>query len=151
MVELAQKAGHKHRNVVAAFAQRRNANVEHMDAIVQIGPEPSSGDGRAQISIRCRDHSDVRSHWASATQPEEFALLKHAQELRLRGGRHLRDLVQEEYAPCRHLDLAWFGLHRSRERTALEPKELGLEQLLRQRRAVDRDEGATPSGRLLVN
>ena len=80
-------------------------------------------------------------------EPLELALLQHAQELRLRREAHLADLVEEQHAAGRQLDLARLGLLRARERAALVAEQLRLEQLLRQRGAVQRDERSLASAR----
>ena len=77
---------------------------------------------------------------ARAAEPLELALLQHAQELRLRGQAHLADLVEEQHAARRQLDLPGLGLLRAGERAALVAEQLRLEQLLGQRGAVQRDE-----------
>src|SRR5207253_9707482 len=81
----------------------------------------------------------------------ELALLEHAQELRLRGWRHLADLVQKQHATCGELDLSRLRLLRAGECAALVPEQLRLEQLLWQRRAVQRDERAAFSRRRAVD
>ena len=80
-----------------------------------------------------------------AAEPLELALLQHAQELRLRRQAHLADLVEEQHAAGGQLDLARLGLLRAGERAALVAEELRLEQLLGQRRAVQRDERPAPA------
>ena len=73
-------------------------------------------------------------------EPLELALLQDAQELRLRRQAHLADLVEEQHAAGRQLDLARLGLLRARERAALVAEQLRLEQLLRQGGAIQGDE-----------
>ena len=54
--------------------------------------------------------------------------------------RHLADLVEEEHAAVGLLDAARLGADGAGERAALVAEQLRLEQLIGQRRAVDRDE-----------
>jgi hypothetical protein len=63
----------------------------------------------------------------------------------------IRDLVEEEHASEGQFNLARLRLLGASERSALESEEFGLEELLRQRRAIDRDERAAPSRRPLVD
>src|SRR5262249_6559580 len=58
----------------------------------------------------------------------------------LHDGAHLPDLVEEEDAARGLLDAPGLGRQRARERPALVPEELGLEEILGQRRTVDRHE-----------
>jgi hypothetical protein len=52
------------------------------------------------------------------------------------GEAHLTDLVEEQHAAGRQLNLARLGLLRARERATLISEQLRLEQLLRQGGAV---------------
>jgi hypothetical protein len=70
-----------------------------------------------------------------------IALLQHAQDLGLRGGRHVADLVEEDGAAVALLELAQALRGRAGERAALVPEELAFDEILRDRRAVDRDVG----------
>ena len=56
--------------------------------------------------------------------------------------RHVADLVEEERAAVRGLELADAPLVGAGERAALVAEELALEELVRDRRAVERDERA---------
>jgi hypothetical protein len=51
-----------------------------------------------QVAVGRGDHAHVGPHGARAAQAHELALLQYAQELRLRGGRHLRDFVEKQHA-----------------------------------------------------
>ena len=53
---------------------------------------------------------------------------------------HLADLVEEDRALVSRLELAGLRLHGAGEGAALEAEQLGLEQVVRERRAVDLDE-----------
>jgi hypothetical protein len=70
----------------------------------------------------------------------ELALLEHAQKLRLRRRCHLGDFVQEQHAAAGQFDLPRLGLLRPGEGAPLMSEQLGLEQLLGQRGAVERNE-----------
>ena len=76
----------------------------------------------------------------AAADARELALLQHAQQLRLQAERHVADLVEEEGAAGGGLELADAALGGAGERAALVAEELALEQLVRDRRAVERDE-----------
>src|SRR5262245_46764939 len=70
-----------------------------------------------------------------------LTLLHHAQELRLRRGRQLPDLVEEQRAARGDLEPAALELVGSREGTPLMAEELRLDEGLRQSCAVHGDEG----------
>jgi hypothetical protein len=69
-----------------------------------------------------------------------FALLQHAQQLDLQRERHVADLVQEDRPAVGRLEQPLVRLHGARERAARVAEELGFEQRLRNRAAVDGDE-----------
>ncbi len=72
----------------------------------------------------------------------EGAVLDHAQDLLLEGERHVADLVEEQRAALRLLELARPALVGAGEGAALVAEQLALEQRLRERRAVDGEERA---------
>ena len=69
-----------------------------------------------------------------AAEPLDRALLEHAQQLRLHRQRDALDLVEEERAAVRELDLADALVDRAGEGAALVAEELALEQRLRDAR-----------------
>jgi len=85
-----------------------------------------------------------------ATDPHELALLDDSQELRLQGRRELADLVQEDRALIRELELPELLLDRVGERASLVPEELAFEQILGDGGAVERDERLLGSRALVV-
>ena len=62
-------------------------------------------------------------------------------QLRLQRQRHLGQLVEEERAAVRHLEQSDLVAIGARERALAVAEHLGLEELFRQRRAVERHEG----------
>src|SRR5690606_4940610 len=80
----------------------------------------------------------------------ELPILEHTQQLGLRGGRQLADLVEKQRAVARALERALAGAIGAGERALLVAEQLGLDQVLGQRRAVDRDERLVRDGRQRV-
>src|SRR5207237_8100426 len=78
----------------------------------------------------------------AAADAPEAALLQHAEELGLRIGVHLRDLVEEKRAAIGELEAAEPALGGARERAALVPEQFALDQRFWNGRAVDRHERA---------
>src|SRR5438132_435606 len=70
----------------------------------------------------------------------EFSVLQHLEQLGLQRRTHLADLVEEHRPVIGELELARLVLNRAGERAALEPEQLRLEQLGRQRGAIHLDE-----------
>src|SRR6185436_16671026 len=81
----------------------------------------------------------------------ELALLQKAQQLRLRAERHLADLVEEQRPAVRGLDQPRAIAIGAGERAAHVSEELALDQVLRQRRAVDGGERLRAPRRVAVN
>src|SRR5690606_13766264 len=71
-------------------------------------------------------------------------------QLGLERERQLADLVEEERAALGELEAPGARAVRAGEGAALDAEELALEQVLRDRRAIDRDERPRPPRRELV-
>src|SRR5205814_8736828 len=71
----------------------------------------------------------------------DVSLLEHPQQLRLHGGRHLADLVEQDRATRGRFEQPALVMRRPGEGAATMAEELALEERLRQRRTVDGDEG----------
>src|SRR5262249_18267522 len=69
----------------------------------------------------------------------ELALLQYAQQFRLHRRRHVADLVEEHRPALSQLEASLALADRAREAALFVAEELALEQVLRQRGAVDSD------------
>ena len=126
--------------VLAPLAQRRQVHGDHVQPVVEVGAEGAVLDGRRQVAVGGGDDAHVDAQRTLAADAQELARLEHAQELRLGGRSHLADLVEEERALVRQLELAELLRVRVGERAALVAEELALEQRLGDGGAVQRDE-----------
>src|SRR5712692_10721859 len=79
-----------------------------------------------------------------------LALLEDAQELGLQIRRHLANLIEQQRAAFGHLEEALLVRRRAGEGALLVAEELGLDQVLRDRRTVDFDEGTLGSLAVVV-
>src|SRR5262245_39290328 len=111
---LVQEASCEQQDVAATLTQRRQPGVEDGEAVGQVLAEAASGSGARQILIGRGNHADVDPGWTEAAEPEDLALLKDAQQLRLRRERDLRHFVQKEDTAPGQFDLARLRLLRSR-------------------------------------
>ncbi len=100
--------------------------------------------------MRGADDARVDRDRLAAADPLDHALLEEAQQLDLQRQRNVADLVEEQGAALRHLDLADVRLDRAGEGAALVAEQLGLQQGLGDGGAVDGDELALAAA-LLVN
>jgi len=71
------------RNVVRPLAQRRQPHRNHVDPVEQVLAKPSGPDLRRQVPVGGRDDARARHPALGLAQALEFAVLDHAQQLRL--------------------------------------------------------------------
>jgi hypothetical protein len=81
----------------------------------------------------------------------DFALFQHAQQLGLHGQRHVADFVEKYCAVIGLLELSDVPACRPGERSLLVPEEFRLDQLRRNRRAVQGHKCPTGSRAALVD
>ena len=79
---------------------------KHRQAEVEILAEPPRRDRRAQLAVGRRDEPHVDLHQRGAADALEPLLLERAQDLGLQRQRQLANLVEEQRAAMRHLELA---------------------------------------------
>ncbi len=91
-----------------------------------------------------RDDADVGTDRRAAADRRILARLQNAQQARLGLDRHVADLVEEKRAALRLLEAADRARRRAGEGAFLVAKEFALDQLARDRRHVDGDEGSGP-------
>jgi len=92
-------------------------------------------------AVRRRDDAGIHRARPASPEARHGALLQGAEELRLHVERKLDDVVEEERASLGHLELSCVAVRAGAgERPGFVAEELALEQLARDRCAVDRDE-----------
>src|SRR2546426_844976 len=130
---------HEHGDVILFGAERRHLDRNDVEAVVEIVAEATLADQRLEIAVGRRDHAHVHADRVLTPDALERLLLERPEHLRLRLQAHVADLVEEERAAVGELELAAAARQRARERPLLVAEELGLDQLLRDRGAVDLD------------
>src|SRR6185295_10109133 len=138
--ELGEKRFAQREHVLFAVAQRRQPDRKYVQPVVEILAELAAAHRQLEIAVRRGDDARVGAQDARAAEALEFALLQHAQELRLHRRAHLADFIEEQHPAAGLLQLTRLALRRAGERAALVAEQLRLEEILRQRRAVERDE-----------
>jgi len=124
-------------NVAAPLAERRQADVHHRQAVIEVFTEAAHADCRRQIFAGRREHQRVRRFGACAAEAPHGAILDRLEQLRLRRVGHEADLVEKDRPAMRHLQQAGLGLLRIGEGATLEAEQLRLEQRVWNRRAID--------------
>jgi hypothetical protein len=75
-------------------------------------------------------------------QPVDLPLLERPQQLRLQVGVHLADLVEQQRSAVGRLEFSHAARDRAGERPLLVAEQFGFQQIVRNRRAVQCNEGA---------
>ena len=130
------------RDVVAALAQGRQHDREHVQAVVEVAAEAAVGDHRGQVAVGGGHQAHVHLDRLGAAQALELLLLQDAQQLGLQLQRDVADLVQEQRAPVRQLEAADLLADGAGEGALLVAEQLALQQPRGDGRAVELDEGA---------
>src|SRR5690606_30866413 len=93
-----------------------------------------------EVAIRRGDDPRGNRHGPAAAEPHHLTVFEHPQQLGLRRQRQLADLVEEERAVAGVFERAPPQAIGAGERATLVAEELALDELLRQRGTIDRDE-----------
>ena len=142
---LEEVAGEK-RDVRPPLAERRHDDRDHLQAVEEILAEVPLLDLGREVLVRGGEDANVHLEDAVGADGTDLAVLENPKELHLEGGTHLADLVEEDGAPVRELEHAGPLADRAGERAPLVAEHLRLEELGRDRAAVDRNEGAIHPG-----
>jgi hypothetical protein len=146
--EEALRDGH---HVFMPVAERWHADGEDVQPVEEVLAKGAGPDRLVEVAVRRGDHPDVHAPWLCRAHGHEGPVLEEAQELHLRGRRDLADLVEEERPAVGGGEVAGLPLRRPGEGAPLVAEQLGLEERLRERRAVDLDERARGAPALVVD
>src|SRR5690242_7210152 len=83
-------------DVVNPLAQRRNQNLDHIQAEIQILAESAFLHRLTQILVGGGNHAQVQFDVFQSAQPPQGLVFQHAQELGLQHQRDLADLIEEQ-------------------------------------------------------
>ena len=138
-------------DVLAAFAERRQAQADLVEPIEEVVAELAFVDHAAQVLAGGRHHADVHPADLVSADRLDLAVLERPQQLGLHGRGHVADLVEEQRASVDHLKEALAVGHRPGERTADVAEQLALQEVLIEGGAVDGSVGFGPPGGVAVN
>jgi hypothetical protein len=125
-----------------AAAQRRHVQVHGRQSIVEVGPELPLPDTLEEIAVAGGNDPHVGLLGAAAAQPAVLAILQEAQQADLGLGGQRIHLVKEERAALGLRDQADLALASIGVGAASVAEQFVLDQMIRQRSAVDRYERA---------
>jgi hypothetical protein len=140
--ELGDEVSDQRGEVLEALPQRRQRQLDDVEAVQEVAAQRAVGDPRLDVLVGGGDHPQVDGHGAVAAEDVDDVLLQHAQQLGLERERELDDLVEEEGAAGGLTEAAGAVAQGAGEGAAHVAEQLRLEQLARDGRAIDGDEGA---------
>ena len=137
-----QEVAEQRRHVLQALAQRRRVHLDARQPGVQIAAEAAGGQGVVQRDVGGGDQPGAGADRSAGPDRGHLAVLQHPQQLRLGLQRQLADLVEEQRPAVGAQEGALLIAGGAGEGPAAVAEQRALHQRRRQRRAVDRDEGA---------
>jgi len=135
----------EHRNVIDSLAERRHANANHVEAIVEIETELAFGNQFTEITARRRDDAHIDVTEARVADALQLAELQKPQQERLHAGAAVADFVEHHGAAVRRLEHALVIADRAGEAAAQMAEQLGLEQRIGDTGAVDHPQRLQPA------
>jgi len=139
------------RDLFGPLAQGRYHDLEDVQPVVEVLSELAGRHGLLQVLVGGRDDSDVHLDRGVAPDPRELPVLQDVEELGLERRVEIADLVEEDGAVVGRLELADLELMGAGEGPALVAEQLRLQQLARDRRAVDLHEGPPVARGMVVD
>ena len=139
------------RDLGGALAERRHQHMDDVETIVEIFAESAFGHRTLQILVGRREDSNVHAQRRLRSNPRELAVLEDVEQLGLKRGMEVADLVEEDCSAVRRLELADLELVGAGEGTALVTEELALQELAWHGGAVDLHERPGPADGAVVD
>src|SRR5262249_16508046 len=149
--ELAHEVLHEKRDVVAPPPEGRHVDRHHVEAIEEVVAKGPLAYRLPEIDIGGREDAHVDRDRPHAAHAIDLAFLEYPEQARLEIETERADLVEEDRAAVRELELAQLPRMGAGERTALVPEELRLDEALGDGGHVDRDEGLVASRTALMD
>ena len=128
-VELLQEVVGQLGDVLRAFAQGGNDDLQHAEPEVEVAAESALGHVLFQVAVRGGDHPHVDLDRLAAADALEGMPFQHAEELGLDAGAHLADFVEHQRALVGGLELADLPLGGPGERAPLVAEQLAGQQV----------------------
>src|SRR3984957_19733305 len=133
------------KDVLRSFAQRRQRERNHVQAVIEILAKTAGRDFSLEISIGRDDNASVNSERAITANSLKAAVLNEAQKFDLQRRRQLGNFVEQHGAAVDCFETSGLVVDRAGETSANMTEQLVFEHVLRQRRAANHDERAMPA------
>ena len=128
-------------DILGPVAQRWHLHAKDVEPVVEVAAQSPFVHRALRIAVGRGEDAEVGELLLAPADTPEAPGLEHAQQLDLEGGGHLGDFVEEQGPARGVLEQSGMVGERPGEGASLVAEQLGLEQRLGDRRAVDRDEG----------
>ncbi|MNS56821.1 hypothetical protein D3C72_896930 [compost metagenome] len=138
-------------DIGSAFAKWTPGQGENRQTVKKVFTEPPRRHLARQIAVGGGDHANIQSNRFTCPDALDLALLQHTQQFGLQAEGHFGDFVEQQRATVGLFELAGLCGNGARERTLLVAEQRGFEHVVRDRRAVNRDERLTGAMGLLMN
>ena len=125
--EPAGKMPGQQRNVVKALAQRRDENLDDIQAVKEILAETAGRDAIFEMAVAGGHQMDVHRDGVLAADPLKGAGFEDAEQLGLDAQADVRDFVEEEGAAVGAFEAAGALCGGAGERAFLMPKQFALQ------------------------
>src|ERR1700730_1427426 len=122
------KITHQRGNVFGALPQRGNGKGKNIQAVKEIAAEFPVLDHAGKVAVRGGHQPNVDTSSTRATESFKFLLLQNAQELRLKLGRNVCDLIEKERTLVRQLKSPELLSDSTGKGASFVSEELGFEQ-----------------------
>src|ERR1700693_1250047 len=138
-------------NIGLPLPEGRNNNRKDIESEIKVFAKGLVGDGRFQVFVGGRDNPDIDQDLVDSSDPHQLLLFKNPNELGLKPHIHVADFIEKDCPLVGQLEFSKFLIRRAGKRTALMPEQLRLQQVPRNRGAVDRDKRGLFAGAQKVN
>src|SRR5688572_17022558 len=138
-------------NVLAALAQRRHGEVDHVEPVIEVAAEAAGLHHPGEALVGGADDAGIGRLLLRGAHLAHAPLLDGAQQQHLRMQRQLRHLVEEQGAAVRGLEEPVAVLVGAGEGALAVAEELAFHQGFRDRAAIHRDEGLGAARAVLVD
>ena len=91
-----QEVSCEERDRFPPLAKGRDADLDHIEAVVEILSELAVAEGNFEVPVGRSDDPGIRPDDLAPSHAGEFRILEHMEEFGLKAGRQLANLVQEE-------------------------------------------------------
>ena len=128
------------RNVFATFRQARQMDADDVEPVIEVFAERTLFDEALEVLVRRRDDAYVDAHRRVSADAIELSVGEYAQQARLRIGRHVADLVEEQRAAVGLFESSDALLCSAGERAFLVAEQFRFDEVLRNGGHVQCDE-----------